>query len=69
MLETELYILEGTSVGGLEHKKLDALAYHGKVIEFKAMLKELKDILKFIRTEKFYLFLFWNYAKSLAAGL
>lgn len=69
MLETELYILEGTSVGGLEQKKLDALAYHGKVIEFKTMLKELKEILKFIRTERFYLFLFWNFAKPLAAGL
>ena len=69
IIETELYILEGTSSGGLDAHKLDPLVFHGKVIEMKAVLKEQKEILKFIRVERLYNFLFWNYAALLSQGM
>jgi len=40
IIETELYILEGASSGGLDAHKMDPLVFHGKIIEMKAMVKE-----------------------------
>ena len=69
IIETELYILEGTGFGVAQQENTDLLAFHGKTIQARTMIKEQQQILKFLRLERFYLFLYWTHSAALAPSL
>eukprot|EP00347_Sterkiella_histriomuscorum_P021075 403335355 len=69
IVETELYILEGQTVIPGDPNSMDLLTYHGMQIQARAILKEQQTILKFIKLERFYLFIFWTFSKILSTGL
>ncbi|CDW75493.1 UNKNOWN [Stylonychia lemnae] len=67
IVETELYILEGTAIAA-DQSNMDILTYHGKQIQARAMLNEQITILKYIKIERFYLYVFWTHSEQLSAN-
>jgi hypothetical protein len=57
IIETELNIMQGTGFGDFQHhthqNSNNELAAHGQTIQARAILKEQRQIIKFIRLERF----------------
>ena len=62
--------MQGTGFGDFQHhthqNSSNELAAHGQTIQARAILKEQRQIIKFIRLERFQCFIFWTYSSMLS---